>query len=117
MAASDFSETCPKDEKAVELLGKRWTALILRSLIEGPRRFTKIKAYVEGVSDRLLSERLQEMEEAGVVVRRVQAQRPVLIEYSLTAKGADLRRVVEAIQGWADQWEPEAEAKEAGVRR
>ena len=101
----DFRYMCPKYEKTVELLGKRWTGLILRSFMEGPRRCTEIKAYVEGLSDRLLSERLRELEEAGIVERRVHAQRPVLVEYALTQKGADLRRVVKAIQAWADQWE------------
>ncbi len=80
--------------------------LILRSLLEGPRRFTGISVYVNGLSDRLLSQRLQELEEAGIVERRVYVHRPVIVEYSLTAKGQDLREVVEAIQSWADRWEP-----------
>ena len=101
----DFEHMCPKYEKAVEILGKRWTGLIVRALMDGPRRFSQIGAYVDGLSDRLLSQRLQELEEAGVVERRVYTQRPVVVEYALTEKGADLRRVVEAIQSWADRWE------------
>ncbi|MEK7873934.1 MAG: helix-turn-helix domain-containing protein, partial [Chloroflexota bacterium] len=87
----DLQHMCPKYQKVVDILGKRWTALMLRALISGPRRFTEIKNYVPGLSDRLLSERLQELEEAGIVERRVHPQRPVLVEYALTPKGADLR--------------------------
>ena len=102
----DLKLMCPKYEKAVELLGKRWTGLILRSFMERPRRFTDITAYVDGLSDRLLSERLRELEEAGIVELRVHADRPITVSYALTEKGADLRRVVEAIQTWADRWVP-----------
>ncbi len=100
----DFQLMCPRYEQAVEVLGKRWTVLILRALMEGPRRFTEIKSYVEGLSDRLLSERLQELEAAGIVERKVYAQRPVVIEYVLTERGYDLRPVLEAIQTWANRW-------------
>lgn len=102
--AMDFSAMCPRYEWAVELLSKRWTSLILRALMDGPRRFTEVRDYVPGLSDRLLSERLQELEAAGVVERRVYPQRPVVIEYDLTEKGRDLRGVLEAIQAWANRW-------------
>ena len=100
----DFSAMCPKYEIAAEILGRRWTGLILRSLVEAPRRFSEITAYVPGLSDRLLSERLQDLEAVGIVQRRVLPQRPVAITYALTDKGMDLRRVVEALQEWADRW-------------
>jgi DNA-binding HxlR family transcriptional regulator len=89
----------------MEILGKKWTCLILRCLLGDARRFTDISGHVGGLSDRLLSQRLQELEEAGIVRRRVYAQRPVAVEYTLTAKGAALRKVVEAIQRWADEWD------------
>lgn len=108
-SAIDFSRMCPRYEKAIELLGKRWTGLILRSLLEGPRRFTEITGYVEGLSDRLLSERLQELEQAGIVERRVNTGRPVTVEYTLTEKGNNLRAALEAIQMWADRWIPQEE--------
>ena len=101
----DCQHPCPRYEKAMIVLGKKWTCLILRCLMEEPRRFTEISAYVRGLSDRLLSQRLQELEESGIVERRVYAQRPVVVEYSLTVKGEALREVVSAIQTWADQWE------------
>lgn len=104
----DFNEMCPRYQGAMGILGKKWTGLILRSLMEGPRRFTEMSAYVPGLSDRLLSQRLQELEEEGIVERRVYAERPVLVEYSLTEQGRALRAVVEAIQRWADRWGPTA---------
>ena len=104
---------CPRYEAAVDFLGKRWSASILRALIDGPRRFTQITGYVGGLSDRLLSERLKELEEAGIIERRVYDQRPVLVEYSLTEKGVDLRGVVVAIQEWADRWLADIACEEA----
>ena len=104
--AMDFKDMCPRYAAAMSILGKKWTGLILRSLMEGPRRFTEMSAYVPGLSDRLLSQRLQELEEAGILERRVYSQRPVLVEYSLTAQGQALREVLESIQRWADRWGP-----------
>ena len=101
----DCQTPCPRYERAMTILGKKWTCTILRCLLAEPRRFTDISGYVNGLSDRLLSQRLQELEEAGVVVRRVYARKPVVVEYALTAKGQELRDVVGAIQVWADQWE------------
>lgn len=100
----DLSSMCPRYEKTINLIGKRWTALILRALMSGPRRFSEIAAYVDGLSDRLLSERLRELEEAEILERRVLPQRPVIVEYQLTVRGADLRSVIVAIQSWADRW-------------
>jgi DNA-binding HxlR family transcriptional regulator len=101
----DCGTPCPRYERAMTILGKKWTCLILRCLLSEPRRFTGISGYVSGLSDRLLSQRLQELEEAGIVQRRVYAQRPVAVEYALTAKGEELRVVVESIQNWADRWD------------
>ncbi len=105
MSPADFSQMCPKYEKAFEVLGRRWTGLVLRALMDSPRRFSEITAYVPGLSDRLLSERLQELEATGLVERRVHPeQRPVLVEYRLTEKGHALRPALEALQKWADTW-------------
>jgi len=109
----DFTSYCPKYEEAIALLGKRWTGLILRALFSGSSRFSSICAYVPGLSDRLLSERLRELEQQGIIERRVYAETPVRIEYVLTAKGHDLRPVVESIQSWADTWILAAEPAEA----
>lgn len=100
------NETCPPGlESAMGLIGKKWTGLVLASLMEGRRRFSEISAYVPGLSDRLLSLRLQELEAARIVDRMVHDQRPVLVVYTLTAKGRDLRAAFESIQAWADRWQ------------
>ena len=100
----DCGTPCPKYEQAMQVLGKKWTCLILRCLLAEPRRFTEISGYVQGLSDRLLSQRLQELEDEGIVNRQVFDRRPVVVEYSLTPKGQAFRRVAEAIQEWADEW-------------
>ena len=97
---------CPRYQQAVQILGKRWTAMIVRTLIPRPRRFSDMTTIIAGLSDRLLSERLKELEGCGIVERRVYAETPVRIEYALTAKGRELDQVVEAIQKWADCWTP-----------
>lgn len=100
----DCHTPCPKYEQAMQVLGKKWTCLILRCLLAEPKRFTEISTYVDGLSDRLLSQRLQELEDEGIVQRQVFDRRPVLVEYSLTLKGQAFRKVAEAIQEWANQW-------------
>ena len=108
-APHDFSHYCPKYEEAMSVLGKRWTGLILRALFSGSTRFSSICAYVPGLSDRLLSERLKELETIGIVERRVYAETPVRVEYVLTLKGEELRPVLDAVQAWADTWIIEAQ--------
>ncbi len=99
-----YDQMCPRYEKAVEILGKKWVGLILRILMGDARRFGEFRSQAPELSDRLLSERLKELEEVGIVCRRVHNTRPVLIEYELTAKGRALEPVVQAIQGWAEKW-------------
>ena len=95
---------CPRYEHAIQLLGKRWTGLLLDALMEGPQRFCELTATVEGLSDRVLSDRLRELEVEGVVERIVYPQIPVRVEYKLTEKGLALKPVVEAIHEWANKW-------------
>lgn len=100
----DPDRMCPRYERAASLLGKKWTGLIVRVLMGGPRRFYEFGRQVPELSDRLLSERLQELEDEGIVRRIVHDSRPVRIEYRLTPKGLALEPVVQAIQEWADLW-------------
>jgi DNA-binding HxlR family transcriptional regulator len=109
-ALHDLTEYCPKYEHAMSVLGKRWVGLILRALLSGETRFNAICAYVPGLSDRLLSERLKELEAEGIVERRVYPETPVRVEYTLTAKGQALRDVVDAVQDWSDAWVENAES-------
>jgi DNA-binding HxlR family transcriptional regulator len=95
---------CPRYEHAIQLLGKRWTGLLLYALLEGPRRFCELTNTVEGLSDRVLSDRLRELELEGVVERVVYPQIPVRVEYQLTDKGRALEPVVMEIQKWATSW-------------
>jgi DNA-binding HxlR family transcriptional regulator len=98
---------CPRYHRAIELIGRRWTGAILMVLLQGASRFTDIVHAVPGLSDRLLSERLKELEAAGIVTRIVHPETPVRIEYQLTEQGHDLSGVVEAIRAWASRWLPE----------
>lgn len=91
-------------QEAVELIGRRWTGAIVRTLLTGSSRFGEVLAKVPGLSDRLLSERLRELEAAGIVERKVYPEVPVRIEYALTGKGRELEAIVAAISDWADRW-------------
>ena len=95
---------CPRFHYAVELIGRRWTGAILRSLLSGADRFSNISSSVPGLSDRLLSERLRELEAEGIVVRTVIPAMPVKVEYTLTEKGQSLLPVIEEVSAWAEQW-------------
>ena len=97
-------QLCIRFQHAMELLGKRWTGLIIKLLMEGPLRFNELAERLEVVSDRMLAERLKELEHAGVVERRVFAEVPVRVEYSLTEKGHALTPVIESIEAWSDRW-------------
>jgi len=95
-------QICPLFEKAVRILGKPWTGLILYSLLAGSRRFSQITAHIGPVSASVVSTRLKELEREGIVERRVFPETPVRIEYVPTAKAAGLKDIVLAIHRWAD---------------
>ena len=95
---------CPAYTHAIEIIGRRWTGAIVRSMLTGATRFSEILAEIPGLSDRLLSERLKELEAEGVVERTVTPSTPVRIEYALTDKGRDLAAVVRSVATWADTW-------------
>jgi DNA-binding HxlR family transcriptional regulator len=95
---------CPLYRRAIEIIGRRWTGAIVRALLAGNVRFCEVRATIPGLSDRLLSERLKELETEGLVERRVVPDTPVRIEYRLTPKGEDLATVVHAVSEWAERW-------------
>ena len=99
-----FSPFCPAYTQAIEIIGRRWTGAIIRTLLSGATRFSELAAAIPGLSDRLLSERLKELECQGIVERHVLPTTPVKIEYSLTAKGLALSHVVRAVNEWATEW-------------
>ena len=94
---------CPRFHYAIELIGKRWTGAIIRILISGPKRFYDIRNTIPLVSDRMLSERLKELELAGILERHVYPETPVRIEYLITSKGMALAPVMDAVNVWASR--------------
>ena len=94
----------------MEIIGRRWTGAIIRSMLTGASRYSEIVAAVPGLSDRLLSERLKELENEGIVERTVTPSTPVRIEYTLTDKGRALGSVVREVANWADRWGDSAAA-------
>lgn len=107
------AELCPRYHRAVELIGRRWTGAIIRTLMSGPRRFNELLGAVPGISDRLLTERLRELEAENVVRREVRPESPVRVIYELTDSGRDLGPALDQIAKWAERWIeiPEATAR------
>jgi DNA-binding HxlR family transcriptional regulator len=98
------SSLCPKFEKGMQLISKRWTGLIIYQLLTGgQQRFCTIQASLP-ISGRLLSERLKELEDEGIVNRHVYPEVPVRVEYSLTDKGKALEPVIKEIENWSQAW-------------
>lgn len=98
------NDLCPKVEKSFELIGKRWTGLIIHVLMNGPKRFSDIHVMIPDLSKRMLTERMKELEEHRIVVRHVIPERPVRTEYMLTQKGTELGKILGPISGWAENW-------------
>lgn len=98
------AKLCPTFEAAFELLGKRWTGLIIRALMSGPKRFKDISNMIPNMSDRMLSERFKELEAEGIVIRHVYNETPVRIEYELAEKGAALNPMMTEFEQWAERW-------------
>jgi DNA-binding HxlR family transcriptional regulator len=99
-------QLCPRYHRAIELIGRRWTGAVIRVLLAGPRRFNEILSYVPGISDRLLTERLRELESAEIVHREVEPSSPVRVTYALTEMGRDLEGPLGEIGRWAERWLP-----------
>ncbi|AKO94082.1 MULTISPECIES: winged helix-turn-helix transcriptional regulator [Priestia] len=99
----DRSLICPRFEKAMSILSQRWTGLVIYQLLTGPQRFCHIESSI-GISGRVLSERLKDLEHEGIVKREVFPETPVRIEYSLTEKGAALEPLMNEIEKWSQNW-------------
>ncbi len=100
----DKFHLCPHFEAAFEILGKRWTGLIIRTLLSGSKRFSDMQKVIPSLSARMLTERIKDLEEQGIIIRDVYPEMPVRIEYSLTDKGKDLEKTMDEIQEWAEKW-------------
>lgn len=97
------SNLCPRFEKAMNLMSQRWTALIIHQLLSGTKRFCAIESSI-GISGRILSERLKELEQLEIIKREVIPETPVRIEYSLTDKGLALEPVLKEVEKWSQNW-------------
>ena len=100
------SPCCGLYHQAVELVGKRWTGAIVYVLLQHrrPMRFSEVGAAVPELSDRLLSERMKELEARGIVERRVLEETPVRVEYELTPMGRDLGPALRALRTWGQRY-------------
>ena len=118
--AAKTPELCVRFHRASELIGRRWTGAIIFVLMKSRCRFATLRDTIPGITDRMLSERLQELEQEGIVVRTVVPETPVRVEYDLTKKGKELATAVKAITDWAHDWielEPPAKTKAPRMRR
>ena len=98
------SALCGRFHKAVELIGRRWSGAIIQLLLQKPSRFAELRDAIPDISDRMLAERLRELEEEEIVVRTVIPESPIRVEYALTPKGHALEGTLAALGKWAARW-------------
>lgn len=95
---------CGRFHRGIELIGRRWTGAIVFLLLRSRCRYATLRDAIPDITDRMLSERLQELEEEGIVQRTVIPETPVRVEYALTKKGRDLAAAIDAMAAWAERW-------------
>lgn len=110
-------ELCTRFHRASELIGRRWTGAIIFVLLKARCRFATLRAAIPDITDRMLSERLQELEEEAIVERTVWPDTPVRVEYALTKKGRELATAIDAITDWAERWIDAPGARPAHTRK
>jgi DNA-binding HxlR family transcriptional regulator len=103
-AGAGPAKVCPDFHAAIELVGRRWTGAILWALGDRPLYFAEISAAIPGISDRLLSTRLRELETEGLVEREVHAGAPARVSYGLSEKGEALQPALRLLRDWAREW-------------
>lgn len=103
LVAKQKTNICPV-ERAMNIIGKRWTALIIRDLVKGTKRFCELERLLKDISPRVLSRRLNELEQTKIIKRKVFVTSPVRVEYSLTKKGQDLTKVIDSMAAWGTKW-------------
>jgi DNA-binding HxlR family transcriptional regulator len=101
---------CGHFHRAIELIGRRWNGAIIFVLLPGRARFCELRAAIPEITDRMLTERLQELEREGIVARTVVPETPVRVEYALTSKGKSLGDTIQTITAWASKWLPKTPA-------
>ena len=90
---------------AMQIIGNKWTALILRDLMNGPQRFCELERSVGNINPRTLSQRLADLEENGIITKQIFAEVPPRTEYTLTQKGHDLLPILQQMAAWGDQYQ------------
>ena len=108
-------QLCRKFHRASELIGRRWTGAIIYVLLNCRCRFATLREAIPDITDRMLSERLQELEQEGIVERNVIPETPVRVEYTLSVKGRGLATTIEAISIWAEKFIPLDESAAASA--
>lgn len=106
-APSQIPELCTRFHRASELIGRRWTGAIIYLLLRKRCRFAVLRDAIPDITDRMLSDRLQELEQEGIVERTVVPEIPIRVEYSLSKKGRALASAIDAIADWAEKWTEE----------
>jgi DNA-binding HxlR family transcriptional regulator len=110
----DCSGACPVGA-ALELFGGKWKGMALYHLLDGTKRFNELKRNVGGVTQRMLTKQLRELETDGLISRKVYAEVPPKVEYRLTDKGKSLRTILLALEKWGARYAlPQASAKVRG---
>jgi DNA-binding HxlR family transcriptional regulator len=107
---------CTRFHRAIELIGRRWTGAIVFVLLRSRCRYATLRDAIPDITDRMLSERLQELEKEGIVERTVVPETPVRVEYALTRKGRALASAIDAMAAWAERW-VEVETPPLSARR
>lgn len=112
-------QLCARFHRAVELIGGRWTGAVIQLLLNGRMRFAELRDAIPDISDRMLSERLRELETEGIVERIVVPETPVRVEYELTEKGHALEQALASLGKWAERWvtEPRAPRQPVAVKK
>lgn len=98
---TDHDKTCVM--RAIKIIGSKWTILILRELCENKKRFNELQRSLQGISPKTLSLRLKELEEEGIVQKKIFAEVPLHVEYSLTRKGQSLRDIIDKMRDWGEK--------------
>jgi DNA-binding HxlR family transcriptional regulator len=95
---------CAQFHRAIELIGRRWTGAMIFVLLKSRCRFATLRDAIPDITDRMLSDRIQELEEEGIIERTVVPETPVRVEYALTRKGRALGAAINAVTEWAHKW-------------
>ena len=97
-------EACPSFLQAMAIIGRRWNGLIIQAMAKGCHSFTEISRFAQRLSDTSLSRRLKDLEDEGLIIRKVIDERPVRVRYSLTEAGAALAPVLDSLTEWGEQY-------------